>query len=148
VLRRSVGAEAVLAVGVLAVTAALVNAVPGESAVEAEPAPGGPFSAELHGERVMVAVEVEPAEVGDSDMRFRVTDHGLDPFTPEELRADLSLPDKDLGPVTLAVEPGAGPGEYVVRGTPIPFPGDWELEVVVRTSDIDQDVLRVTVPVA
>jgi hypothetical protein len=36
----------------------------------------------------------------------------------------------------------------VVRGTPIPFPGDWELEVVVRTSDIDQDVLRVTVPVA
>ncbi|HET8618552.1 MAG TPA: copper resistance protein CopC [Acidimicrobiales bacterium] len=148
VLRRSVGAEAVLAVGVLVVTAALVNAVPGESAVEAERAPGGPFSAELHGERVMVTVEVDRAEVGDSDVRFRVTDHGLAPLTPEELRADLSLPDKDLGPVTLAVEPGAGPGQYVVRGTPIPFPGDWELEVVVRTSDIDQDVLRVTVPVA
>jgi copper transport protein len=147
-LRRSVGAELALAVGVLAVTAALVNAVPGESAVEAAPAPGGPFSAELHGEHVMVAVEVERAEVGDSDLRFRVTDHGLDPLTPEELRADLSLSDKDLGPVSLAVEPGTGPGEYVVRGTTIPFPGDWELEVVVRTSDIDQDVLRVTVPVA
>ena len=147
-LRRSVGAEVALAVGVLAVTAALVNAVPGESAVDAEPAPGGPFAAELHGERVMVAVEVERAETGGSDLRFRVTDHGLEPLTPEEFRADMSLPDKDLGPVTLAVEPGAGPGEYVVRDTPLPFPGNWELVVVVRTSDIDQDVLRVTVPVA
>jgi copper transport protein len=101
----------------------------------------------MHGESVMVAIEVEPAEVGVSDLRFTVTDHGLDPLTPEEVRASLSLPAQDLGPITLPVEPDAAPGEYVAPDTEIPFAGDWELEVVVRTSDIDQDVLRATVPV-
>jgi copper transport protein len=145
VLRRSVAAEVALAVGVLAVTAALVNAVPGESSSAEQAA--GPFATEMHGESVMVAIEVEPAEVGVSDLRFTVTDHGLDPLTPEEVRASLSLPAQDLGPITLPVEPDAAPGEYVAPDTEIPFAGDWELEVVVRTSDIDQDVLRVTVPV-
>ena len=147
VLRRSVAAEVALAVGVLAVTAALVNAVPGQSSSPAAAPAGGPFATEVHGESVMVAIDVEPAGVGVSDLRFTVTDHGLNPLTPEEVRASLTLPAQDLGPITLPVEPGAAPGEYVAPGTEIPFAGDWELEVVVRTSDIDQDVLRVTVPV-
>jgi copper transport protein len=122
--------------------------VPGESAATEAPAAGGPFATELHGERVMVAVDVEPAEVGVSDLRFTVTDHGRNPLAPEEVRASLTLPAQDLGPITLAVEPGGQPGEYVAPDTEIPFAGDWELEVVVRTSDIDQDVLQVTVPVS
>jgi copper transport protein len=147
VLRRSVAAEVALAVGVLAVTAALVNAVPGESSSRAAAPAGGPFATEVHGETVMVAIDVEPAEAGLSDLRFTITDHGLSPMAPEEVRASLTLPAQDLGPITLPVEPGTAPGEYVATGTEIPFAGDWELEVVVRTSDIDQDVLRVTVPV-
>jgi copper transport protein len=147
-LRRSVAAEVALAVGVLAVTAALVNAVPGEAASsDGGGAAGGTFASEVHGDELMVAIEVEPAEVGTSDVTFTVTDHGLNPLTPEEVRASLTLPAQDLGPITLPVEPGAAPGEYVAPDTEIPFAGDWELEVVVRTSDIDQTVLQVTVPV-
>ncbi len=96
VLRRSVAAEVALAVGVLAVTAMLVNAVPGASTGGS--GPGGPFATQVHGETLMVQVAVDPVTVGQSDVKLTVTDHGLNPLEPEEVQASLSLPERDLGP--------------------------------------------------
>jgi copper transport protein len=146
VLRRSVAAEVALAVGVLTVTAMLVNAVPGAVAGE-DTGLDGPFATQVHGETLMVQVAVDPVTVGQSDVKLTVTDHGLNPIEPEEVQASLSLPERDLGPITLTLE-NIGPGEYVASDVEIPYPGNWELEMAVRTSDIDQTLLKTAVPVS
>ena len=146
VLRRSVAAEVALAVGVLAVTAMLVNAVPG-AASGGDTGPRGPFATQVHGETLMVQVAVDPVIVGQSDVKLTVTDHGLSPIEPEEVQASLTLPERDLGPITLTLE-NTGPGVYVASDVEIPYPGEWQLDMAVRTSDIDQTLLKTAVPVS
>ncbi|MGH9227287.1 MAG: FixH family protein [Acidimicrobiales bacterium] len=147
VLRRSVAVEVGLAVAVLATTAALVNAVPGASVVDEGAATGGTFSSLVHGSLTAIEVTVDPAAVGATDIAITVTDHVGGPLQPEEVTASLTLPERDVGPLDLTLQP-TGPGRYVAQGAQIPFSGTWQLEVVARTTDIDQDRVIVEVPVA
>ncbi|HEX6235923.1 MAG TPA: copper resistance protein CopC [Acidimicrobiales bacterium] len=141
-LRRSVGVEAAVGVVVLAVTALLVNAVPGRTAV-----PGGTFEAEIHGTNVFVTLSVDPTEVGPVDITVLTAEHDGTPLEPEEVTGSLALPERELGPLDVTFEPGDGTGEFVAGDVEVPFPGEWELEVVVRTSDIDQDRLATPVTI-
>jgi copper transport protein len=149
VLRRSVATEVGLAVAVLAVTALLVNAVPGATAGDdaASDSGGGPFSTVVHGSITAVDIAVDPAAVGPADVRIAISDHAGSTLEPEEVTASLTLPDRDIGPldVPLVVD---GPGQYAAEGVELPFAGVWQLEVVVRTSDIDQDRVTAEVPVS
>jgi copper transport protein len=147
VLRRSVAVEVGLAVAVLATAAALVNAVPGASVVDDGVAAGGTFSSTVHGSLTAIEVTVDPAAVGAADIDITVTDHAGEPLEPEEVTASLTLPGRDIGPLDVPLEP-VGRGRYVAEATEIPFSGTWELEVVARTSDIDQDRVLFEVPVA
>jgi copper transport protein len=144
-LRRSVGAEVGLAVAVLAVTALLVNAVPGESA-EAEGGDGGPFSTQLTEDDVVLTLDVDPAAVGPVAVHLFLNEPDGTPVQPEEVRAELALPERDLGPITVSLV-DFGQGHYSAESAEIPFAGDWDLEVTVRTSDIDQTVFETVVPV-
>jgi copper transport protein len=147
VLRRSVALEVGLAVAVLATTAALVNAVPGASVVDDGAAAGGTFSSLVHGSLTAIEVTVDPTAVGAADIDIIVTDHFGGPLEPEEVTASLTLPDRDIGPLDLTLQ-RIGTGRYVAEATQIPFTGTWELEVVARTTDIDQDRVLFEVPVA
>src|ERR687894_40858 len=110
VLRQSVGAEVGLAVAVLAVTALLVNAVPGESA---EPAGGGggPFSTQLTEDDIVLTLDVDPAEVGPVAVHLFLNEPDGTPVLPEEVRAELGLPERDLGPITVPLT-DFGQGHY------------------------------------
>jgi copper transport protein len=149
VLRRSVAVEVALAVAVLATTAALVNAVPGASAVDGAPAAaaGGLVNTTVHGSLTAVQVTVDPAAVGPTEVEINISAHDGSPLEPEEVTASLTLPERDIGPLDLTLQP-IGPGQYIAQGAEIPFSGTWELEVVARTTDIDQDrvTIEVTVP--
>jgi copper transport protein len=148
VLRRSVAAEIGLAVAVLAVTAALVNAVPGATAVDDAPAAtGGLFNTTIHGSLTAIQVTVDPAAVGPTEVEINVAAHDGSPLDPEEVTASLTLPERNIGPLDLTLQ-RMGPGQYVAQGAQIPFSGTWELEVVARTTDIDQDRVIAEVPVA
>lgn len=140
ILRRSVAAEVAIAVVVLAVTATLVNAVPAETALDG--GGGGSFTAEIHGANVFVTANIDPAAVGVSEVNLQVAFHDGTPVDPEEATASLTLPERDIGPLDLTLE-RVGTGQYISDSAELPFPGDWELEVVVRTSDIDQDRLMI-----
>ncbi len=144
VLRWSVGAEVALGVAVLAVTALLVNAVPGAS----DSGPAGPFSTQLHTDSFMVTVDVAPAAVGQNDVLLSVTDHGGAPLAdePEEVTATLRLPAQELGPIPVDLV-AEGEGRYRADDTEFPFAGEWDLNVVVRTSEFDQEQLETTVPI-
>jgi copper transport protein len=146
VLRRSVAAEVGLAVAVLAVTAALVNAVPGASAVPNDAATGGLFNTTVHGSLTAIQVTVDPAAVGPTEVEINISAHDGSPLDPEEVTASLTLPERDIGSLDLTLQ-RIGPGQYVAQGAKIPFSGTWELEVVARTTDIDQDRVIIEVPV-
>jgi copper transport protein len=147
VLRRSVAAEIALAVAVLAVTAALVNAVPGATAVDEAPqATGGLFNTTIHGSLTAIQVTVDPAAVGPTEVEINVSAHDGSSIDPEEVTASLTLPERDIGPLDLTLQ-RIGPGQYVAQGAQIPFSGTWDLEVVARTTDIDQDRVIAEVPV-
>ena len=145
-LRQSVGTEVGLAVAVLAVTALLVNAVPGESA-DAGSGGGGPFNTQVTEDDIVLTLDVIPAEVGPVTMHLFLNEPGGAPVLPEEVRADLSLPEEDLGPITVSLV-DFGQGHLTAEGAEIPFAGDWDLEITVRTSDIDQTIFEVVVPVS
>jgi copper transport protein len=147
VLRRSVALEVGLAVAVLATTAALVNAVPGASVVDDSPAAtGGLFNTTIHGSLTAIQVTVDPAAVGPTEVEINIAGHDGSPIDPEEVTASLTLPERDVGPLDLTLQ-ALGPGQYVAQGAQIPFSGTWELEVVARTTDIDQDRVVAEIPV-
>jgi copper transport protein len=143
-IRRSVMFEVALAVLVLGVTAGLVESVPGRvgagaaADADAEPAGGGPYTVEEHGNEVLVLLTVDPTTTGPAEVTVEVQNHDGTPADPEEVTAQLRLPERDLGPIDLTLEDRGG-GTYASTGADLAFPGDWELLVKVRTTDIDQD---------
>lgn len=139
-LRRSVGVEVGVAVAVLGLTALLVNTVPGQDSIDQS------FGEELHGADVLVRVDIDPASAGQTDVRIETLSHTGEPMEPEEVTASLTLTERDIGPMPLALEP-AGPGRYRAADADIPFPGTWTLEVDVRVSEFEQDTVTAQVPV-
>lgn len=142
-LRRSVGAEAAVAGVLIAVTAVLVNTVPARDALAAET-----FEAEVHGTNAAVVVTVDPAEAGPVDLAIQVLTHSGEPLAVEELSANLSLAERSINRLEVLVESEGAPGSYRAAAADIPYSGTWELEVVVRVSEVDQERLIVEVPVS
>lgn len=137
-LRRAVGGEAVVAVGVLALTALLVNTLPARIAL------AQPFTAELHTREVLIDVTVDPAKAGPADLHTYTLTHTGAVTDVEELAVELSLPGRDIGPLDVPLQ-RAGPGHFAAYGFDIPIPGVWQLDVTARTSDIHQETATTTV---
>jgi copper transport protein len=148
-LRRSVLAEAAVAVVLLAVTTALTTTEPGrtEEAVKAATAStsqrSGPLSLTMPFDtggqdgKGTVQVTLDPARVGGNVMHVYVTRPNGKPFDVPEVKVAFTLEAKAIGPLPVAPDHIAT-GHWSANGVQIPLPGDWKIEVTVRTSDIDQ----------
>src|SRR5581483_4620630 len=139
-LRRTVGAETVIAVVVLAVTSLLVNAQPARSAL------AKPFSAEMRSELVLVDVTVDPAKAGPSNLHFYTLSPTGGQQEVQDLTATMTLPDQDVGPLAVPVQ-RAGPGHFSAYNFNIPLRGSWKLEVKALLSEIDEATVSTTIPV-
>jgi copper transport protein len=139
-LRRAVGAETVIAIAVLAVTALLVNAQPARSAL------AQPFSGEMRNDMVVVNVTLDPAKAGPTDLHIYTLSPTGQQLEVQDLTARFTLPSDDVGPLTVAVE-RAGPGHFSAYDFNLPLRGDWTLEVKTLLSDIDEATLTTTIPV-
>jgi copper transport protein len=139
-LRRTVGAETVIAAVILAVTALLVSAEPARSAL------ARPFSTELRTDQVLIDLTVDPAKAGPADLHFYTLSPAGAVQDVAELDVSLRLPDKQVGPLVVPVQ-RAGPGHFSAYGFELPLRGRWELEVVARLTEIDQVRATSTVPV-
>jgi copper transport protein len=139
-LRRTVGAETMVAAAVLAVTALLVSAEPARSAL------ARPFSTELRTNQILVDLTVAPAKAGPADLHFYTLSPAGAVQDVAELDVSLRLPGKDVGPLVVPVQ-RAGPGHFSAYGFEIPLRGRWELDVVARLTEIDQVRATTTVPV-
>ena len=139
-LRKTVGAETVLAVVVLAVTALLVNAQPARSAL------AQPYSTEMRSDTVWVDVTVDPAKAGPAALHFYTLSPQGSQQEVQDLTVTLSLPSQDVGPLTVPVT-RAGPGHFSAYNFNIPLRGQWKLEVKALLSDIDEATVSATIPV-
>ncbi len=132
-LRRSMRAEVLLAVLVLAATATLVRLAP-PAATES-----GPILRELDLGPYRLQIDIEPGTVGPNDYHLYLFDRAsgaqIDRVKGIELR--LAQPEREIGPITVEV-PRKGPAHYELLGEPLGVPGTWQAEVDVRASKFDQ----------
>ncbi|MFD7685857.1 copper resistance CopC/CopD family protein [Streptomyces sp. NPDC059781] len=155
-LRRSVLAEAGIAVVLLAVTTVLTQTEPGRTEQEAaaatsasssSSAPTGqgtgavtlnmPFDTGGENGKGVVTVDLDPARVGDNDMHVYVEGPDGQAVDIPEVKVAFTLSAKDIGPLPV-VPDHITTGHWSASGVQIPMTGDWKVEVTVRTSDIDQ----------
>ncbi len=139
-LRRSVGFEVVLASAVLVVSALLVSSVPARAAA------AKPFSTQLKAKDLVLDLTLDPAQVGPTDLRVGMVTTQGSPPEPSEVIAELSLADRDLGPLQVPLH-RMGPGRYMTHGFELPIAGRWRLEIVVLRGTTDQVRAVTTVPV-
>ncbi|MBA9046842.1 MULTISPECIES: copper resistance CopC/CopD family protein [Streptomyces] len=149
-LRRSVLAEAAVAVVLLAVTTALTQTEPGRTEQEAKAATGAvtaprngslslslPFDTGGADGKGVVALDIDPAHAGANSLHFFVRKPGGQLFDVPEVKIALTLEAKKIGPLSVAPE-HITTGHWSADGVQIPMAGDWKVEVTVRTSDIDE----------
>ncbi|RKN38016.1 copper resistance protein CopC [Streptomyces hoynatensis] len=158
-LRRSVLAEAAVAAVVLAVTTGLTNTTPAHTAAAAENAgPSGshrgahgegheagqepptleiPYDTGGPGGQGTAHVEFSSAGTGENTLHVSLTDPAGQVTEVAEIRVALSLPAEDLGPLRYQAQ-RVDAGHWAVTGVQLPRPGEWELDLTVRSSDIDE----------
>lgn len=158
-LRRSVLAEAAIAVILLAVTTVLTSTEPGR-AVEQETGRGSsgtavpdravkitlPFDTGGPNGKGSVRLELDPGRVGANTLHLWSDSPDGTPLDLPEIKVAFTLPAKDIGPLPLVPEQAA-PGHWTASGVQLPLAGEWRIDVTVRTSEIDQTTVQKTVKI-
>ncbi|MFD4996101.1 copper resistance CopC/CopD family protein [Streptomyces buecherae] len=155
-LRRSVAVETGVAVVLLAVTTVLTGTQPGRAETEQEAAgqsvTTGPVSLSVPYDtggpngRGTAEVTLDPGRSGDNTFHAYLTNPAGKPADVPELKASLTLRERGIGPLGVSLN-RVSAGHWSATGVQLPMPGDWQLSLTVRTSDIDQvtetDTLKV-----
>ncbi|WP_416977981.1 copper resistance CopC/CopD family protein [Streptomyces sp. T028] len=158
-LRRSVLAEAGVAVVLLAVTTALTSTEPGRTELEAAKATSSASSASSSSSssdstsgaltldmsfdtggtdgKGVVSVDLNPARSGANEMHVYVTRPNGRGFDVPEVKVAFTLEAQNIGPLPV-VPDHVTTGHWAAKGVQIPMAGEWKISVTVRTSDIDQ----------
>ncbi|MFI2352683.1 copper resistance CopC/CopD family protein [Streptomyces sp. NPDC019443] len=151
-LRRSVLAEAGVAVVLLAVTTVLTTTEPGRTEEEAArpgdaqaaaPAPAGPTELRLpfdtggQNGKGTVRLSLDPATSGANEMHVWIYNPELKPMDVPEVKVSFTLKAKQIGPLPITPD-RLTTGHWSAGAVQIPMPGEWQVQVTVRTSDIDQ----------
>ncbi|MGW4005833.1 CopD family protein, partial [Streptomyces nigra] len=151
-LRRSVLAEAGVAVVLLAVTTMLTSTEPGRteeqaaaasSSATAEANAAGALTLDMSfdtgGEdgKGVVRIDLDPARAGANEMHVYVLRPNGRAFDIPEVKVAFTLEAQDIGPLPV-VPDHISTGHWSASGVQIPMAGDWKIAVTVRTSDIDQ----------
>ncbi|MDX3385998.1 copper resistance protein CopC [Streptomyces niveiscabiei] len=153
-LRRSVLAEAGVAVVLLAVTTILTSTEPGRTELDAKAAnsvssstasdgTGGALTLDMSFDtggakgKGVVSVDMDPAGTGANELHIYLTDANGQPFDVPELKVAFTLESQKIGPLPVTPD-HITTGHWAANGVQIPVAGEWKIAVTVRTSDIDQ----------
>ncbi|MEU8913454.1 FixH family protein [Streptomyces nigrescens] len=150
-LRRSVLAEASVAVVLLTVTTALTATEPARTEAAVRATSGGQ-SAEAGRPQVLTVpfdtggphgkgtarIDLAPGRSGSANtLQLRISDPAGKPMDVPEVKVSFTEKAKKLGPLSVTTR-HTGKGQWRASGVQLPVPGKWRLSLVVRTSDIDQ----------
>ncbi|MFI5799653.1 copper resistance CopC/CopD family protein [Streptomyces sp. NPDC051677] len=161
-LRRSVLAEAGVAVVLLGVTTILTSTEPGRTeqdaakATQSSTSSSSSSSSSSSGDSAsgaltldmsfdtggtdgkgVVSVDLDPARAGANEMHVYVTRPNGRAFDVPEVKVAFTLEAKKIGPLPVSPD-HITTGHWSATGVQIPLAGEWKIAVTVRTSDIDQ----------
>jgi copper transport protein len=143
-LLRTVRAEAVLLVAVVALTAIVVNVPPARTAVVAKT---DRVDITQRVDTGNVQLSVDPAIVGPNTVAVRYTDGTGQPINvANSMSIEFSQPSAGLEPITRLV-PASEPGVFVIQGNELSIPGTWTITIAVRTGDFTEQRTSFEVPV-
>ena len=158
-LRRSVLAEAGIAVVLLAVTTILTSTEPGRTAEEAArstaaaaPVANGPVSLSLpfdtgaQNGKGTVRLDMTPGLTGSNELHAWIDGQNGQAMDVPEVRLAFTLKTKDIGPLPV-VPDRLTVGHWAASGVQMPIAGTWKVAVTVRTSDIDQTTVTKNVKI-
>lgn len=138
-LRRTIAAEAAVGLLVLGVTAAMLD-LPPVAATRSQV-----FNTAITEAGVLADVTVTPGRVGTNEMHVVLTPPGgsLNPIASASAR--VALPERDLpaAPVVLSL---IGSNHFTGTVT-FPYPGQWQLDLVIEVTPGNTVLLRTVVPV-
>jgi copper transport protein len=145
-LRRTVGVEVAGTVLVLAISAVLVQASPGRTAVTARAGAG--VSQTLTCPLYVLQFSLYPVELGENNTvhAFVYTPAGA-PLPAQEWTVSARLTGRDLEAVSTPML-GLDPPNHALGALTFPLPGTYEIGFTVRTSPVDQATVRTRVTVA
>ncbi len=150
-LRRTVLAEAGIAVVLLAVTTVLTQTEPGRTQQAVDRAKAGsqvavadrpvdirlPFDTGGQNGKGTVKVTLDPGRTGSNDLHVYLEDPAGAPKDAPEVKVAFTLAAKSVGPLPV-VPDRVTTGHWSASGVQIPMAGDWGIAVTVRTSEIDE----------
>ncbi|MEV4944534.1 hypothetical protein AB0K65_02290, partial [Streptomyces sp. NPDC053755] len=154
-LRRSVLTEAAVAVVLLAVTTVLTSTEPGRTEEEAgrtSAASGSlavpdrpvdirlPFDTGGVDGKGTVRLSLDPGRTGANALHIYVDRPNGRPLDVPEIKVAFTLKEKNVGPLPVLPD-RIQTGHWSANGVQIPMPGEWQIQVTVRTSDIDQTTI-------
>ena len=141
---RTIRAEAVLLVAVVALTAIVVNVPPARTAVVAKT---DRVDITQRVDTGNVQLSVDPAIVGPNTVAVRYTDGAGQPINvANSMSIEFSQPSAGLEPITRQV-PASEPGVFVIQGNELSIPGTWTITIAVRTGDFTEQRTSFEVPV-
>ncbi|MFI8323607.1 copper resistance CopC/CopD family protein [Streptomyces sp. NPDC085529] len=156
-LRRSVLTEAAVAVVLLAVTTVLTSTEPGRTEEEAARTGGTtagsaavpdrpvdirlPFDTGGADGRGVVRLSLDPGRTGANALHLFVERPDGKPLDVPEIKVNLTLEEKGVGPLPVAPD-RIQAGHWSASGVQLPLPGEWRVQVTVRTSEIDQTTIE------
>jgi copper transport protein len=132
-MRRTVLAETIVAIGVLAVTSILVAEPPGRAALAIDRAKARSSTVALGSGRT-ATVTLDPGRSGPVTVTVALSPGAK----PQQLTATAALPDKQLGPISIPLK--AEGAQYSASGIVLPSAGRWTITLTVRTSEFDSVV--------
>jgi copper transport protein len=135
---RFAGAELVVMVAVVGVTAGLVNAPPARTEI----AMHEPYEQEVELGQFMAHVTVMPAMPGKNEIHLE-----FEGERPDAVRVLASLPERDLGPLRYRAKRGDEPRAFVVEAANLSLAGDWQLRIEARRGEFDLFTETISVPI-
>ncbi|MFF3153328.1 copper resistance CopC/CopD family protein [Streptomyces sp. NPDC057910] len=150
-LRRTVLAEAGVAVVLLAVTTVLTQTEPARTQQAVDRAKAGsqvavadrpvdirlPFDTGGQNGKGTVELTLDPGRTGANDLHIYLQDPAGKPKDAPEVKVAFTLAAKSVGPLPV-VPDHVTTGHWSASGVQLPMAGDWQISVTVRTSEIDE----------
>jgi copper transport protein len=125
---RFAGAELVVMLAVVGVTAGLVNAPPARTEVQMHEA----METDLELGPLMAHMEVKPGTLGQNEIHLEFTKG-----RPDEVRVSAELKENEIGPLRYRARRGMEPGTWMVRRANLSPAGEWEIRVDARRGEFD-----------
>jgi copper transport protein len=141
-LRRSVRAEAVLALAILA-AASVWRLTPPPTSLG--PPNERAFQIHIHGAQSMATMSIRPARVGPVQLRIETKAADLSPLPVKEVDVYLTPDGAGVEPIRRKARLASGVNVWEVDGVTIPSPGVWRIRIDLLVDDFERTRLEAAI---